>query len=152
MIRPKELSMLRISDISLSKKTIFLNAGVSKNGKSAIVTLPDKVIHLMLDVHLFNSPSDYYIFGKNFLPTKEFKDSKQFRDYWSLIRSELRFPKTYKFYSLKDTGITEMLRSGCDTLSVKEQARHSSLLMTDIYTPQDIKEANKLLLQYEGVL
>lgn len=43
-----------------------------------------------------------------------------------------------------------MLRSGCDTLSVKEQARHSSLLMTDIYTPHDIQEANPLLLRYQG--
>ena len=34
-------------------------------------------------------------------------------------------------YTLRDTGITAMLRSGCDALSVKEQARHSSLLMTD---------------------
>ena len=64
----------------------------------------------------------------------------------------LKLPTQYKFYSLKDTGITEMLRSGCDTLSVKEQARHSSLLMTDIYTPHDIQEANPLLLRYQGVL
>ena len=45
-----------------------------------------------------------------------------------------------------------MLRSGCDALSVKEQARHSSLLMTDIYTPQDIKDANPILLNYQGIL
>jgi hypothetical protein len=45
-----------------------------------------------------------------------------------------------------------MLRAGYDTLSVKEQARHSSLLMTDVYTPQDIRDANPLLLNYQGVL
>ena len=45
-----------------------------------------------------------------------------------------------------------MLRAGCETLSVKEQARHSSLLMTDVYTPQDIKNANPILLNYNGIL
>ena len=36
-----------------------------------------------------------------------------------------------------------------DTLSVRDQARHSSILMTDIYTPHDIQEANELIKNYE---
>lgn len=32
-----------------------------------------------------------------------------------------------------------------DVLSVRDQARHSSILMTDIYTPHDIQEANDLI-------
>jgi hypothetical protein len=42
-----------------------------------------------------------------------------------------------------------MLRN-CDTLTVRDQARHSSILMTNKYTPQDIQNANELLLNYEG--
>ena len=59
--------------------------------------------------------------------------------------SQKRFKASaqYKFYSLKDTGITNMLRH-YDVLSVRDQARHSSILMTDIYTPHDIQEANDL--------
>ena len=45
-----------------------------------------------------------------------------------------------------------MLRANTDVLSVRDQARHSSILITDIYTPKDIKEANKLLVNYKGVL
>ena len=45
-----------------------------------------------------------------------------------------------------------MLRANTDVLSVRDQARHSSILITDIYTPKDVKKANKLLLNYEGVL
>ena len=76
-----------------------------------------------------------------------------FRDYWLYyVRKELGFSDRYKFYSLKDTGITNMLHCGTDILSVRDQARHSSVLITDIYTPKNIKEANKLLLNYKGVL
>ena len=153
LIRPKELSMLRIGNINVGQQTILVEAEVSKNRQAAYVTLPAKVLKFMLDLNLFSYPSNYYIFSKEFRPGSDFQDSKHFRDYWTRrIRKDLKFPPNYKFYSLKDTGITEMLRSGCDRLSVKEQARHSSLLMTDIYTPKDIKDANPLLLKYTGVL
>ena len=69
-----------------------------------------------------------------------------------MVRKELGFSDRYKFYSLKDTGITNMLRANTDVLSVRDQARHSSILITDMYTPKDIKQANELLTRYKGVL
>ena len=85
-----------------------------------------------------------------FALAKKGEVKKAFRDFWDRkVRKVLKFPKTYKFYSLKDSGITAMLRN-CDTLTVRDQARHSSILMTNKYTPQDIQNANELLLNYEG--
>ena len=82
-----------------------------------------------------------------------FRSEKAFRDYWTrVLRKELKFSDRYKFYSLKDTGITNMLRANTDVLSVRDQARHSSILITDMYTPKDIQSANKLLMNYEGLL
>lgn len=153
LIRPKEIAMLKLSNINIRKQTIFIPDTVSKNRKSAVVTMPAKIMHLMLDLHIFDCPSDWYIFSTGFRPGREWKSEKSYRDYWHRkIRPILKLPREYKFYSLKDTGITAMLRSGCDALTVKEQARHSSLLMTDIYTPQDIKNANPILLNYQGIL
>lgn len=153
LIRPKEIALLKLSNINIRKQTIFIPDSISKNRKSAVVTMPAKIIHLMIELRSFDSPSDYFIFSDGFRPGKNWKSEKSYRDYWHRrIRPALKLPPEYKFYSLKDTGITAMLRAGCDALSVKEQARHSSLLMTDIYTPQDIKEANPLLLNYQGIL
>ena len=45
-----------------------------------------------------------------------------------------------------------MLKSNMDILTVRDQARHSSILITDIYTPKDIKEANKLIVRFQGEL
>ncbi len=153
LIRPREIAKLRLCDICVAKQTIYIDDTISKNKKSAIVTMPAKIIELMVDLGYFNAPSSHYIFSRGFRPGAEWVNEKVYRDYWSrTIRPTLHFPKEYKFYSLKDTGITAMLRAGCDALSVKEQARHSSLLMTDIYTPQDIRDANPLLLNYKGIL
>ena len=49
LIRPKEISMLKIKDINLCKQTITITAVVSKNKKTAVVTMPEKVIHFMID-------------------------------------------------------------------------------------------------------
>lgn len=153
LIRPREIAKLRLCDICIAKQTLYIDDSISKNKKSAFVTMPQKIIELMADLGYFNAPSSYYIFSKDLCPGPEWVNEKTYRDYWSRkIRPALKFPKEYKFYSLKDTGITAMLRAGYDALSVKEQARHSSLLMTDIYTPQDIRDANPLLLNYKGIL
>ena len=148
-IRPAEMSKLTLSNISLSRQTIFVPDTISKNKKDGTITLPAKVIHLMLDLNIFNRPGHYFIFSDGFRPGPKQRSEKRFRDFWAHhVRLDLKFPAQYKFYSLKDTGITNMLRH-YDTLSVRDQARHSSILMTDIYTPHDIQEANSLIKNYE---
>lgn len=150
-IRPSEMSKLKISNISLCRQTIFVPDAISKNKKDGTITLPVKVIHLMLDLKIFDNPGDYFLFSDHFKPGTNQRTEKMFRDYWAYhVRKDLKFPPKYKFYSLKDTGITNMLRH-YDTLSVRDQARHSSILMTDIYTPHDVQEANALIKDYKDV-
>lgn len=152
-VRPHEIAQLKIEDFSLQRKTLLIHGDVAKNWQDAVVTLPMHVINLMLDLDVFHSPGNYYLFSKEFKPGKEFRSEKYFRDYWTRkLRKELKFSDRYKFYSLKDTGITNMLRANTDVLSVRDQARHSSILITDIYTPKDIRKANELLMNYKGVL
>ncbi len=152
-VRPHEMSLLRIRDFQIEKKTLLLYDNQTKNRQNAVVTLPDHIVRLMIDLKVFDNPGHYYLFGDKCKPSEEWRDSKQFRDYWNHhVRKDLKLPAEYKFYSLKDTGITNMLRSNTDPISVRDQARHSSLLITNTYTPLDIKEANPLILSYKGVL
>ena len=145
-IRPKEMSHIQLKHISVAKGTLFIPENVSKNKKDGVVTIPDAVMKLMIELEVFSNPNEYYLFSDGFYPGANRRDEKQFRDYWgNTVRKKMKFPRQYKFYSLKDTGITELLRDNVDTLSVRDQARHHSLLMTDIYTPHDIQEANELI-------
>jgi len=152
-IRPHEMSYIRIGDIHVKAQTLELHGENTKNREDAIVTLPVRVIRLMVELGVLEKPSGWYLFGEGFQPGPERKSEKQFRDYWTrTVRQELGFPEQYKFYSLKDTGITNMLRANTDVLSVRDQARHSSILITDTYTPKDIQAANRELTNYEGEL
>lgn len=145
-IRPNEMSYIQIKHISVAKGTVFVPDYSSKNRKDGTVTVPDVVVKLMIDLDVFSHPGDDYLFSKSLLPGPEHHSSKQFTDFWSTyVRKALKFPSEYKFYSLKDTGITDMIKDRTDLLSVRNQARHHSLLMTDIYTPHDIEEANDVI-------
>lgn len=152
-VRPHELALLKIGDFSLHDKTLRIHWDVSKNWQESVVTLPMHVIDLMLELDVFRHPGSDFLFSDDFRPGREWRSEKFFRDYWTrVLRKELGFSDRYKFYSLKDTGITNMLRANTDILSVRDQARHSSILITDMYTPKDVKQANELLLNYHGVL
>lgn len=152
-VRPHEIAQLKVEDFSLRNKTLLIHGDVAKNWQDAVVTLPMHVIDLMLDLGIFESPGSFYLFSAGFKPGRDFRSEKYFRDYWTrVLRKDLNFSDRYKFYSLKDTGITNMLKANTDVLSVRDQARHSSILITDMYTPKDIKQANKLLMNYRGVL
>ena len=116
------------------------------------MTLPDKVGRLMVELGVFNAPSSYYLFSDGFAPGRERKSEKRFRDYWvRYVRKALDFPAKYKFYSLKDTGITGMIENNVDILSVRNQARHSSIAITSIYTPPEAMRPVEELKHYDGV-
>lgn len=145
-VRPKEMTFIQIHHLNIYKGTLYIPGPNSKNGKSGTVTLPDRVVKLMVNLDIFSAPGDYYLFSKNMRPGKVYIKPKQFSDYWmSRVRPQLNFPEEWKFYSLKDTGITDLIQDHTDLLSVRNQARHHSLLMTDIYTPHDIAEANEVI-------
>jgi len=145
-IRPKEMSRLKINDIHINNRTIIIKADQSKNKRTAAITLPVKIIHLMVELKIFDNPGEDYLFSKKLQPGPEYHSEKQFRDFWNRhVRKPLKLPEKYKFYSLKDTGVTMMLRANTDIISVRDQARHSSILITDTYTPHDIVKANPLI-------
>lgn len=152
-IRPKELSRMRVGDINIGKCTITLMGDQTKNHDSVTITMPQKVARLMIELDIFSAHGGCYLFSDGFKPGEKQRSEKQFRDYWTKhLKKDLDFSGRYKYYSLKDTGITNMLRNGVDPISVRDQARHSSLVITNTYTPLDIKEANPLMMSYDGVL
>ena len=145
------MSHIRIGDISVKGGTISVRAEYSKNRKDAVVTLPDCVLKLMLDLDVLSSPADWYLFSSGFRPGPEHHPAKHFGDFWTYhLKKDLRLPSEYKFYSLKDTGITDLIKARTDLLSVRDQARHHSLQMTDLYTPLETRTANESIRHHES--
>lgn len=150
-IRPVEMTRLKISYFNLQKGTATLPADVTKNGKRQTVTIPRKVWLYALELGVFSEPVQYYLFSDGLRPGPTEIDSKIFRDHWSKLRKALKLRKEWKFYSLKDTGITEMLKDNMPAIEVRDQARHSSLAITEIYTDHSDR-VNPDILNLDGAL
>ena len=74
-----------------------------------------------------------------------------FRDRWAKVRRELKFPASYKFYSLKDTGVTDYV-DGVGLTAAKDQARHSSVATTNKYVRKQQLRAQPELKNWKGQL
>ncbi len=151
-IRPVEMTRLTIGDFDLHKGTVTIRATASKNKRTQTVTVPKKVLHFGIDLGIFSAPMSHYVFSDKLRPGKEQVDTKIFRDHWAKVSRKLKLKKEWKFYSLKDTGITELLRQNITApLNVKNQARHSSLAITEIYIGE-LADAVPEILELDGAL
>lgn len=153
-IRPVEMTRLKVRHFNLKACTLTIPGELSKNKTTQTITLPRKVIQYGIDIGVFSAPMDDYIFSYRLKPGSVEIDPKHFRDHWDNVRQALKLKKEWKFYSLKDTGITEMCDRNVAPRHVKDQARHSSLAITDIYLQKSAKNApgNRNIIGYDGAL
>ena len=151
LIRPKELMLLKVGDISVKDQTVFVSHNVSKNRKDGKTTLPSKVIKMMIELGVLAYPSDYYLFSHGFIPGVEPISGQRITERWANLRTALGFPKSYQFYSLKDTGIVDMI-SSTNIKVAQDQARHSDISITNRYVEKDQLTAHPELKNFDGNL
>ena len=149
LVRPNELAYIRIEDIRIRDQTLFISHEFSKNRKDAVVTVPKRVLQMMLVLDVFSHPDSFYLFGRDFKPSEHRADGRIFRERWIKVREALDFPSHYQFYSLKDTGITDAIDRVGLTVA-KDQARHSSVATTNRYVRKGQLKAHPELKDFEG--
>ena len=132
MIRPEELTNLRIGDISLKEQSVFVSSEFSKNKRDGKVGLNEELIKMMVDVGLFKYPNSYYIFGDKLKPGTVKASSEIFRRQWQHVKKALRWGDEYQFYSLKDSGIRD-LANAKGIVVARDQARHTDISTTNKY-------------------
>ncbi len=149
-IRPNELTQIKIGDVSIKEQTVFVNSAISKNRKDGLVALNDEILKLMIELKVFEHPSQCYIFGKGLKPGDERAPYNLLRVEWGKMRTALNFPKEYQFYSLKDTGIRD-LANAQGIVVAKEQARHSDISVTNRYIKNQMR-VNEETKHFKGGL
>lgn len=150
-VRPIEQTRLKLCYFNIKECTLTIPAEDSKNRSTQTITIPRKVLEYALDTHIFNYSPDYYLFSDNLEPGRRQITTRWLTEHWLRMSKALNLDKDYTFYSLKDTGITEMLNKKVSNLAVRDQARHSSLAITDAYT-RHLTKANKEILNLDGSL
>lgn len=143
LIRPKEMLMLRLRDIDFDTGLLRIPPEVSKNHTERIIALGHDVLKYFHKLQNHGYSADSYIFSTDFKPGERLYTTKNMFSTWKRMRERLSMPDTYHFYSLKDTGITEMLESGMPSKFVKDLAGHHSLAMTERYL--HVADAKRIL-------
>lgn len=151
MIRPREMTFIKIGHIDLEKSIIFIPGETAKNYKNGVVTIPEALKELIIEMKIMDNPPDHYLFSSGFKPGVKHEHERLFSKFWDRkVRKDLDLPMSLKFYSLKDTGITNMIRKYNDPLIARDQARHSDLSITAMYTPQESMQANERIKNDTG--
>ena len=150
-IRPDELSNVRLSDINIKEQKVFISSTISKNRRDGMVGLNDAVIKIMIELEVFENPSHFYLFGKQFKPNATKADSRIFREYFNKVRAFLKWPNSYQFYSLKDTGIRDLANSE-GIVVARDQARHSDVATTNRYLKGDSLAVHEETKHFKGGL
>lgn len=136
-IRRTEMTKLRVQDVKLHEGIIVVPKEISKNKKTEAITIPKMLGSYLVD-HLQGAiQSDYLFSGNGFLPGEVQLKPKKISDTWSRMRTKLKIKNTYQFYSLKDTGITELFLMNVPMIKIRDQARHHDIKITETYTPRN---------------
>jgi len=135
-IRPKEIALLRCSDLDLEKQVVHISGAIAKNDNESYRTIPDEALPYLRVLDL--SKPSLFLFGDHplydFTPSRKLMCSRKIAKYWEFhVRKHFGWGQDVKFYSLKDTGITNMLNEGVPINLVQQQADHYSVAMTAKY-------------------
>lgn len=143
LIRRTELTKIKVGDVNLAGSTIWVDAQSSKNRTGKHVTIPDKFLGV-LERHIENArESDYLFSSDGFAPGKNILRPDRITRHWERMRKDIGLKHEIQWYSLKDSGITDLLAAGVPLIAVRDQARHHSSNQTDAYTPRQMLKANQ---------
>ena len=146
LMRPNEIVQLRVADIDFDDSIIRVRSEVAKNHGERLLAVPEDMMVFFRELACY--PPQFFVFAdrNTYKPGPRQMSPTRIAEKWKEMRDELKLPGNYQFYSLKDSGITEMLESGVPSKLVKELADHSSLEMTEKYMH---RSNAKRILQYD---
>lgn len=132
LIRPAELTRLRVCDINKEAGIIYLPEAATKCHCSRFTPI-DPSIRAMLYDFIAGHKDCEFVFGPMFRPGTKSQRIKWYHVKWEKMRDDLHLPSSYKLYSLRDSGITAKLDSGLDPEIVMHAAGHHNLSETTKY-------------------
>ena len=138
LIRPSEIERLQVRDVDLINKCIHIPANKAKTHKNRDAALSDTCIAMLIP--LLSKPGispTWYLINSNYECGPEPCYHGMFKKHWMKIRKDCGLPDEVQLYSLKDSGITEMLNAGVSINQVKEAAGHSDISTTNKYIGKD---------------
>lgn len=144
LLRPSDLAHLTYESFDWKAKEIIIRGSETKNGYDSRRVIPEALEKYLSALDWTEIRKSKYVFSDRvrFTPGDKQLDSREFARYWATdVRPALGLDGTFQFYSLKDSGITDMLAAGVSPAFVQGQADHHDLATTSVYAHTRTKES-----------
>lgn len=130
LLRPNEITHLKPENCFLNDD--YLRLDYTKNTKSRVVSMPKFLRDRLIRINK-KTKAGQYLFGEGFVPSNKKLDPREISREWSYARKKLKWGADLQFYSLRDSGIVNMLRNGIPLEEVQKHADHASITTTEKY-------------------
>lgn len=133
LIRPAELGRLRVEDVLLDRQVVHLSSDVTKSGDERMPAIPNWMLDELIAMDFHKQPGKAWLVSSDLVPGNHPSSKHFMMRHFKRMAKALHWPKTKQFYSLRDTGIIQLIRDGVELLHVMQQADHKSLTTTNSY-------------------
>lgn len=134
LMRPMEIRRCKISQLHLDEHYIHIPADQAKCWIHRDAPLSDELIaRIRAYLNTYTYRSDDYLFSSYFQPGSTPVGKKAIWSRWEKVRKKLELDPSQTMYSLRDSGIVDMLHAGMDNLTTMHAAGHHDLRITSVY-------------------
>ena len=130
-IRPVEASRIQVKNIHIKEKYIYMPEDITKNKYPRNAPLSDELCE-RLSKMIQGANGEDFLFGENYMPGPVAILSNSYAKRWDTMRRNLKIPENRQLYSLRDTGLTLLLRATSPDVVMKA-ADHHDLSITTRY-------------------
>jgi integrase len=136
LARPKEIQHLKVGDIDVASRRMFIKGENSKNKNDDYVELAPPLIDAITKSGIMNYPATDYVFGKKGTPGSELVNDNFF---WAKHKNVLELTGLYELnenfslYSYKHSGAISLYLATKDIKLCQRQMRHQSVEQTNHY-------------------
>lgn len=134
LMRPMEIRRCKISQIHLDEHYINIPSDQAKCWRERNAPLSDELVsRLRAYINKYTHAPGDHLFSSYFRPGPKMIGKKAIRKRWERMAKDLNLEDGQTVYSLRDSGIVDMLHAGVDELTVMHAAGHHDLSTTSIY-------------------
>lgn len=134
LLRPRsELMRIRVRDVDLENGVVNVRGTDTKSSRvRRPAIIPAMVAHLRQTSLVNADPMDYVV-GKGLVPGPEPSGYNYIGLCWNEMRAALNWGKEKQLYSLRDSGIVQLIADGVELQVVMRQADHQNIETTNRY-------------------
>ena len=141
-IRPKELRQLQLKHIDIKSNTITVPANIAKNKKALPVHIDEALMKELEQLQLSQYPETYYLLGSTskIVGKQQIGENTPYYRFQRCLKELGLVDKNYTMYSFKHLSNKKKALNGWSLAEICKANRHSSLVETETYLKDLLKD------------